>query len=91
MLFADPMNGGQLCKGIECAEFRGLGEIDHTGHDGVLPVGVAVVRVHGVGDGLCGEFAQRMGQGQHLMAAEFNGTGFVGADMASFSAKHALI
>ena len=87
---ADGVEGRQLRLGIERAQLRGLGEIDHAG-EGHVVVGLVGVKApavvpHGVG----GELPVLPGQGDHLVAGELDGPGLVDADMAGVRGDHAL-
>ena len=91
MLFADSRNGGQLCKGIECTEFRGLGEIDHGGLDHVLVGGVGPVGSPQGQDGRRRELPVLRRDGQDLVPGGLDGPRLVDVDVPGVGGDDPLV
>ena len=68
-----------------------MGEIDHAGHDHVITGAVLFKIPEEAVDLIGGKLAEFMGQRQDFMAAKFNGTGFVDADVPRIRRNDSLI
>ena len=85
------VQGRQLRPGIERAELRRLGDVDHAGAGHMLIGLVAEEGLHIPREGLSHELPLRVGQGDHLVAAVFDGPGLVDADVSGRGADHGLV
>lgn len=68
-----------------------MGEIDHAGHDHVITGALLFKIPEKAVDLIGGKLAEFMGQRQDFMAAKFNGTGFVDADVPRIRRNDSLI
>ena len=84
---ADPL---QLLQGIQRPVFRRLGKIHQAGHDHMLPVFVRPISRKRLFQRLRRHPALRLGNRQHLMAAELDRPGLVNRDMPRFRGHHPL-
>ena len=67
-----------------------MGDVDHAGEDEVVHVGVGVECSAEILHILGGHFAVGVGQAEHLVARELDGTGLMGGYMAGGGSQHAL-
>ena len=91
VLMADVADGREFCQRIQRAVFCRLRKIDHARCDHVVVVAIGI-KCPDIGiDGSGRQFAVLVRDGQDLMAAEFNRTGFMHADMARVGRDDAFI
>ena len=88
---ADGPEALQLRPGIQQPGLGGLGEIQHTGLDGVLPSGIGPMGGAEPLHLLRSDPAVLGGEGEHLVAGGLNGPGLMGVDVPSLGAQHPLI
>ena len=80
----------QLCLGVQGAVLRGVGDVDHAGEDEMVHVGVGVECFAEILHILGGHFAVGVGQAEHFVARELDGTGLMGGYMAGGGSQYAL-
>ena len=81
----------QLLQGVERSEFCGLGNVDQSGHDHMLVIGVIPVALYAAFNRIGVQFAVFMGQSDHFVPAGFDRAGFMCTDVACLGGDHALI
>ena len=77
--------------GIQGAVFRGVGDVDHSRHDDVVPGFIPPVLQAIAADILRSDFSSFTGKGQDLVAVVLDGPGFVDADVAFHRGQDSLV
>ena len=88
---ADGADDLELVHGVERPVLRRVREVDHAGAHHVIAVRVLVIRTQTALDGACREFAVRVRECEHLVAAALDCARLVHRDMPRICGNHALI
>ena len=88
---ADGADDLELVHGVERPVLRRVREVDHAGAHHVIAVRVFVIRTQTALDGACREFAVRVREREHLVAAALDCARLVHRDMPRICGNHALI
>ena len=91
MRAADGADRLKLIHRIESSVLGRMGDVDHAGVHRMIAVRVLVVGAQGALDGVCGELAVLMRQGEHLVAAALDCARLVYRDMPRIRRDNTLI